>query len=584
MAAVGARMEAVAPRRSLFGPDYLLLAALAAVSLGIHLWLVAHTKVTARDSLGFARYALDLQSPESSDPTHPLDPTRQKLDVIREAQQPPGYPLAIWVTAKFVRKTMVPPLPGGLFTGLQLAESTLLAAQIANALAALFLVVPTYLIGRMLFGRSIAFSASFLFQVLPVPARITSDGLSEGVYLLAVATSMMFAVRAVRRPGVGGFLVTGLCVGASYLVRPEAMLVAAATGLVAAWLGYTRSWPRDLTLGRLTALAVGVALVAGPYMLLIGKFSNKPTANQMTDPTDNPRAKLWKGQTDARPQAVAGGPVFAKWMTTPVHGTPSRAIWGTVAVAEETFKTMCYVPALFAVVGIFLLRRRIAVEPGLWMLLVLGAMNAALLVYLGTRIGYVSERHTVLLSMIGCLFAATAFEPLAAALGTLPKMGLFWSGKFGPPALLVILVGLALPATLKPMHSNREGFKHAGEWLGEHCHTGACVIDPFAWTEWYAGRSLYYIPPDPPPHSPPLVTYAIVDDKMHGGEHERLPRLDAAKNVIADGRKEVVYHWPEDVPLDQAKVKVYMLIRITTPAVASAHGGALRMLESASSR
>ena len=207
MALVGGRMEAVAPKRSLFGPDYLLLAGLVLVSLGIHVWLVANTKVTARDSIGFARYALRIQSPESSNPDKPADARRLKIDVSREAEQPPGYPVAVWVAAKFVRRS----------TDLSLPESTLLATQIANAIAALLLVVPTYLIGRMLFSRSVGFSSALLFQVLPVPARITSDGLSEGVYLLAVATSLMLAVRAVRRPGVGGFLLTGLAIGASYL-------------------------------------------------------------------------------------------------------------------------------------------------------------------------------------------------------------------------------------------------------------------------------------------------------------------------------------------------------------------------------
>src|SRR6266540_192897 len=123
-ALVGGRMEAVAPKRSLFGPDYLLLAALLVVSAGLHLWLVANTRVTARDSLGFARDALRIQSPESSNPDHPKDNTRLKFDVIREAQHPPGYPLAVWITAKFVRQTMQPSAPEGLWSGTQLAEST----------------------------------------------------------------------------------------------------------------------------------------------------------------------------------------------------------------------------------------------------------------------------------------------------------------------------------------------------------------------------------------------------------------------------------------------------------------------------
>lgn len=210
-------------------------------------------------------------------------------------------------------------------------------------------------------------------------------------------------------------------------------------------------------------------------------------------------------------------------------------------------------------VGLFALRRRIAAEPGLWVLLAVAALNATLLVYLAARVGYVSERHTVLLTMIGCLFAAASLESIASGLGRIPKIGTFWAGPFGPPALLVILVGLALPATLKPLHPNREGFKHAGQWLASRIENDDCLIDPFSWTEWYAGRSLYFVPADVSDR--PKVTYAVVDDRMRGDEHDRLPRLDAAKNVLADGRRRLVYCWPEGSTEETAKVKIYRLDR-----------------------
>jgi len=553
MALVGGRMEAVAPQRSLFGPDYLLLAALLAISAALHGWLVTHTKVTARDSIGFARQALRIQSPESSDPERPHDPLRTKIDVIREAQHPPGYPLAVWIVAKFVRRSTEPAGEDGLYSPLQLAETTLLATQIASAIAAVLLVLPMYVTGRMLFGRSAAFAGTLLFQVLPVPLHITSDGLTEGAYLLGMCTSLMLAVRAVRKPGVGGFLLTGLAIGSSYLVRPEAMMALAGVGLVAAHMGFTRRWPRDLTLGRLAALGVGVMLIAGPYMVVIGGVSNKPTANQMLE--ENPKEKLWKGQANA----AAAGPLFAKWMNPPVEGVPARVLWGAEATGAETFKSLHYLPAALALGAFVLFRRRIATEPAFWVLLVVAAINVMVLTYLGTRVGYVSERHTVLLALIGCLFAGAALEPVAAGLGRLPAVGTFLAGKFGVPALLVILVGAALPSALKPMHANREGFKHAGVWLAGHVQKDDCVIDPFCWTDWYAGRTLYFIPKDP--SEPPAVTYAIVDDKLRPDDHERLPRMDAAKNVMNDGRSEVVYCWPEGSTKETAKVKVYKLVR-----------------------
>ena len=564
MAVVGGRMEAVAPRRTMFAPDYLRLAALAAVSVAVHSWLIGHAPVTARDGIGFARYAICLQTPRDANPPG-VDPAKAiatSLDVVAVQQQAPGYPVAVALAAKFVRRTQgIPDLDAPRH-----AVQFLLAAQLVSAAAAVLLVVPTYLIGRMLFGRSVGFAAALLFQILPVPAHLTSDALSEGVYLLSAATALMFAVRAVRRPGVGGFLVCGLAVGASYLVRLEGLMVAAALGAVAGWLGLTRRWPRDQTLGRLTALGVGVALIAGPYVLLIGKLSNKPTANDAVPSLINPRQKLIEGNA-GRGGPVVAAPLFAKWWTVPSEAGPVGVVGPAAAAAlEETGKGLHYVGAGFALLGVFFLRRRVAAEPGLALLLTLAGTNLLVLVALGTtgyyvqgkHTFYVSERHTVLLVLIGCYFVAAALEPLAALLSSVPKVGRFWAGRFAPTGLLVALVVAALPTTLKPLHPHREGHKHAGAWLAANLREADCLIDPFEWAQWYSGRSLYRVPADPPR---PEVTYAVLDDKDHDDDHARLPRMKDARNVAADGRAAVVYFWPEDGPEATAKVKVYRLVR-----------------------
>ena len=81
-ASVGGRLEEVQPERSLFGPDYLRLAALVLVSVAVHAWLVSHTALTARDSLGFAREAIRLDTPSAV--PHPADERpKTAIDLIR---------------------------------------------------------------------------------------------------------------------------------------------------------------------------------------------------------------------------------------------------------------------------------------------------------------------------------------------------------------------------------------------------------------------------------------------------------------------------------------------------------------------
>ena len=64
-----------------------------------------------------------------------------------------------------------------------------------------------------------------------------SDGLAEALYLLCVATSLGFGVRAVRHRSTLYFLLCGMAAGAAYLVRPEGLMVVLAIGVVVAVWG-----------------------------------------------------------------------------------------------------------------------------------------------------------------------------------------------------------------------------------------------------------------------------------------------------------------------------------------------------------
>ncbi|HVL11723.1 MAG TPA: glycosyltransferase family 39 protein [Gemmata sp.] len=542
---VGGQLETVAPRRSLFGPDYARLAILLAVGAAVHYWLVAHTAIPARDALAYTRIALNLSHPNAA----VVDgPPRQRIEVVRDSIHPPGYPVAIWMTEKLLRG----------FTDKSLAERGLLAAQVANAIAGVLLVVPLYLIGRILFGRDVGFAGALLFQVLPVPAGMTSDGLSEGLYLLATAVAVLLAVRAARRPGVGGFLLCGLATGASYLVRPEGLLVVFATGAVIVASALTRRWPRDLALGRLAALGVGVALVAVPYMLLIGKLSNKTTSEYLMDPLNKNRGRLglWDVREEGR-AAAARGPLFAAWWNPEKDAGTNKQLWAVGAVWSEVAKSVHYVVGALALFGLFARRRQLfAPDPGLWVLVALGSLNLLLLVYLAACAGYVSERHTVLFVMVTCVLAAAAIEPLAHAITAAPVLDrlVLWP-KGMPATILLVLVTSALPYTLKPLHAHREGHKHAGLWLAENMKPDDHLIDPLSWAEWYAGKTLYR---SAEYKGKPEHVWVVVE-RGKGSPHSRLPQWEHAVGVTLDQRRKPAYRWPETAPPEGPAVEVYRL-------------------------
>jgi hypothetical protein len=539
-ATVGGRIETVERPRSLLGPDYLRLVGLALVAVAVHGWLIGHTGLTARDSLGFARLALCFENPSAAPPIEENRPNYM-LDHIRVAEQPPGYPLVVWAVDAVHRHISDRPT----------ADRILISCQLANALAAVLLVVPTYLLGRMLFGRNTGFAAALLFQVLPVPVRITSDGLTEGVYLLVTAVGVVLGVRAVRRPRISGFLLCGLATGLGYLVRPEGLLIAVGPCAVVFWLAVTRQWARDAALARLTALLVGVALVAVPYMVLIGQFSNKVTATDMLN--FGPPKRFHDGP-DANRAAPARLLLAAWWDPERDAATP-HGLWAVKAVVKEMSQSGNYVVWPLAAFAAFALRRRFASEPGLWVLAVLVGFNFLLLVYLAARRGYVSERHTMLLTVLGCQFAAAGLPLLAAAIGQLVPRAERWGVRVTAAGLLVALVASTLPFVFRSMHAHREGHRHAGLWLASRLSDRDAIVDPYCWAEWYAGRTLYRIAWNP---SPSRNTYVIVENTSLS-PHSRLPELPVAKAYLAYPSARAVYHWPENVPKEEAAVVVYKL-------------------------
>ena len=80
----------------------------------------------------------------------------------------------------------------------------------------------------------------------------------------------------------------------------------------------------------------------------------------------------------------------------------------------------------------------------------------------------------------------------------------------------------------------------AGRWLAAHAGPGDAIIDPFDWAQFYAGRTLYEIPPDPP--NPPAI-YAVLDNADDRTPNSLLPRYEYATRLARQGQ--IVFRWPE---------------------------------------
>jgi 4-amino-4-deoxy-L-arabinose transferase-like glycosyltransferase len=511
-----------------------LLALLVLLAAGGRAWLIRHTEVAARDSVGFIRYAIELEQ----------GPWKEML---KRNLQHPGYPVVLLAVSWPVRQLM-----GGTT-----ASSMQLSAQVTSALAGVLLIFPMYYLGRDLFGRRAAFWGTALFQCLPVSARVMSDGLSEATFLLLATTALLFAVRGLRNHRVASFAACGFFSGLAYLTRPEGALIVPATALVLGALQFvpTGRRPWRCVFACLAALLLTAAAVASPYVLVNGRLTNKPT----------PR-RLWETKEDEAPIGRHGahGPLTASVLA--IYAPPTledRRLWGVYAIATEVTKDFHYLAVLPFLIGLWSLRKQLLTKCGAWVVLVLCSLHVLVLWRVAVVVGYVSDRHVLVLVVCGVFIAADGVFILAEMLTVLarrPRSGpdiqplrIAESGKLSV-VLLLVLLGFGLQEALKPLHANRAGHRQAGLWLAEHTSPADPIVDPFCWAHYYAGRVFWegLTPPAPTGHVP---TQYVVLEKSPTSEHSRLPTIHYARALAARGQ--VVYHWPGEKPEAAAKILVY---------------------------
>jgi Dolichyl-phosphate-mannose-protein mannosyltransferase len=500
--------------------------------------MVANTTVPSRDCVKFVRDALHLE--------HPPKNRTDWIDVVKKAEHPPAYPAAILAMSKLVRKAAHPTV-----------EEMALSAQLVSAIAGVLLVVPFYFLSRRVFDRNTATAAVAVFMVLPVGVEVTSDGISDGLFLLTAVSAMWFAVRALERErpitALGYGLGTGLCCGLGFLVRPDSLIIIAGIGLTFAGLTLNRLRRREISRPALLAgigLTVGAALLIAPYVKLINKLTNKPAGNELIDSMNGGDSKpTYFERGSSRPVRT----LFASWWNPQSDADQSRALWAVKSLADEYLKGAHYAVPVFALVGLYFFRRRLS-EPRIALLVVVAAVQFAALWILAWKIGYVSQRHTLLSVLITCIFAGVGF-------GEIGKVAVHW-WKCGTPwqwgaIWAVLLIAAALPRDFRSLHEDRAGHKAAGKWIAEQNQPDIEVVDPFGWAEWYAGRSLTRDPSWFPQTYDGREKYAIFEPNAKS-PHSRLQYYDTARILVVDKKAEIVFRYPPGVPDDQIKVAVYL--------------------------
>lgn len=520
----------------------LLLLLLLASALRV--WQMVHTEVTSRDSIMFIEIAWRLEHGDWRDV------------ITHHSRQHPGYPVAVLAVSRPVRQFF----HGDLATAMQLS------AQLASSLAGVLLVVPMFFLGRELFDRRVAFWATALFQCLPTSGRVLGDGLSESLFLLWAATALLFAVRGLRTLSPWSFAAAGLATGLAYLARPEGLVIALCAGLVLVAMQGVARWRRPHAAvlkcgGALTAATLAVAL---PFICLIHGLTVKPSGKYFEHPGQKLERMPWLRAENAgpHPEAVRQAGMatnslpWAVWWVGPASA--DRHGWGLRALGTVLLKSFCYAFWVPALLGLWRFRDRFRLVPGSWVLLLTSLLISLALYRLAVLMGYLSDRHTLLILLCASYWTAAGLLVVASGLQRFLVRYVPATAKWGGRGMVAGFVVLALTAaplarTLQPLHADRAGFRAAGYWLAAETLPGDHIFDPYSWSNYYAGRYFLDDTGSLPAHEP--SRWYVILEKAEN-PHPHLMEVRIAELYAKAGR--MVKSW--EVPRGKRKAEVQVFL------------------------
>jgi len=451
------------------------LLAVVLLATVLHAISISRSLLPAQDGLKFIRVARAFQ--QDSWP-----------DVIRETDQHPLYPALIASIEPVIR----------VFAGTG-PETWRIAAQVVAALASLAILFPLFGLTRSLFDERIACMAVAIYALLPVPAEVGHDTLSDSLGLLMILLSLRWGAMAIRTGNWRPALAAGLAGGAGYLARPEAILAPAALGL--AWVFHwarSRQFRMALASPALPAMSLSALVLVGGYALAKGEVSEKLALRH--------GAALGSGRLAIRavPQLLPRGLSDSNLDFSPKEETeripirhPLKALrWMT----SEWWDELCWGFAIMSLWG--LVRQRFILglcgnrDPAgtggseRLVLAVFASVFVLALLRHTASLGYLSGRHTLPLVLISVPWAAAGTFVCLRGLG----LKLPWSPRTawttGIVATSVVVATLAA-YQLRPGHPTRWGHWAAGRWLAEHAQRSDVVLDTRGWARFVSGAPGY---------------------------------------------------------------------------------------------
>ena len=466
-------------------------------------------------------------------------------------------------------------------------------------------VIVFYLIGKSVFGRKVSFVSSVVLALHPYAVRFSVDIISESTYFFFFISALGLGFFAIVKRKYYLFVLAGICTALAYLARPEGIGIII---IVAGWCilkdltKFKIVWKEKLV--SILILATSFLVFSMPYLVYIQKetghwsltkkkaLSKVVGVDVVLSSGNGKNLKKEKGDGYTKKKNVSqAAKTIAKLNK---QGSDKSTTSSDRKITKQNTHVRIDLKKLKIDVNsiLYILDKYLTTfHPFLFVLLIIGVIKWTrvrkvryfgfyiasiivfyLLVFYRLNLAYApafhypSRRHLIPLVIpaifcVGIGVYATGswihekfqFDKLKSGLrGRLRNV---WIAQL---LILIIIISVLLPKTLKPQRSDKLGIKKAGQWIRENSHKPhPAILSVLARSAYYAGGT--HVPLDSINSMLTMVRAKKVDYILMMQKEYEI-REKEMRPFVQSGQIVLVYKYPEKKSLNRRNVLLFKIL------------------------
>ena len=359
------------------------------------------------------------------------------------------------------------------------------AGKLISSFFGILVIFPVYFLGKRVFDQKIAFFSAFFLAIHPYFRRFSGDVLKESTYLFFLAIAIWFTLKTVQRGKMYSYLFVPFFSALAYLVRPDGIEI-----LLVVFFYFFFIKKFDLPEKKWTVillLLLSSVILFLPYLLHLREATGE-----------------W-----ALSKAKSIGGILGLGVMRDEVSFMTKVIYSLKKLNLEIFAI--YHPLFIFLLAIGLLKRGSShFKNGKKFLISFFVLHYFVLFLLilnltewksGERVQeyLLSGRHVLPLLLISIYWVGEGFltiyhwickklEPYLSAHSLDPKRRMFVMA-----GLLILVLAIVLPKTLKPQRYERLSEKWAGIWIKNQSGKGMTIFTTVPRVAYYADGDYEYI-------------------------------------------------------------------------------------------